>query len=449
MKNYDTEDMIYALATAWNKSALAIVRVSGKGCIELLSGYFKCRKSLDSYKTNSVIFGHLYSEDGRLIDDCMISVFRNGHGFTGEDALEISCHGGLETVKAVLEHLHGLGMRQAKGGEFTLRAFLHGKMDLTQAEAVNELVNSRGSTSRTMALTRLNGALFRRISEIKDVVSDIMSIVEVQLDYAEDEISEDLTFPVDKLETAVNMISGISATYNTGRLYSQGAKVVLAGASNAGKSSLFNFFLKEERAIVSDIEGTTRDYLEASCTINGIPVRLFDTAGFRDSNDVLEEEGIRRSRNLVDDADLIIYLIDATEPNIDSKIIEDPRCITVLNKVDITDCENTNYNNYMKISVKEGTGFNALCKMIEEKLKKDNEVTSESNLVIESERQRLDLERAVVALKDAKEHLDSGLPLDIVTMDIQEALEALGEITGEVTTDDILDRIFSNFCVGK
>lgn len=446
MKYYNTDDVIYALATAWNKSALAVVRVSGAGCVAMLAPSFKCKDGLNSVNSNCVVFGHLRDSQNKPIDDCMVSVFKDGHGFTGEESLEISCHGGLETIKAILTHLQSIGMREAKRGEFTLRAFLHNKVDLTRAEAVNELINSRGNTGRALALSRLNGALYKKIVEIKNTVTDIMSTVEVQLDYAEDEISEDLDFPVNKLHEAVRMINTIGSTYNTGRLYSQGAKIVLAGSSNAGKSSLFNLFLKEERAIVSDIKGTTRDFIEASCNIEGIPVRLFDTAGFRESSDILEEEGIRRSHSLLEDADLIVYLVDATEPEIDENIVRDERCISVVNKVDASSYK---HEGFLKLSVVNGEGFAELCSAISEKLKSDIEINGESDLVIENERQKKDLDRAAKALNDAEEHVKMELPLDIVTLDIQEALEALGEITGEVTTDDILDRIFENFCVGK
>ena len=340
-----------------------------------------------------------------------------------------------------------LGFRQALAGEFTLRAFMHGKMDLTMAEAVNELINARGKSGQKMALNRLNGALFRRIDEIKAIVLDIMSIVEVQLDYSEGEIGEDLEFPMDKLDEAVSALRGIRDTYGTGRLFSQGARVVLAGPSNAGKSSLFNLFLKEERSIVSSTMGTTRDYIEAMCTIEGIPVRLYDTAGFRSlSESEIEEEGIRRSRSLMDAADVIIYMADATEATPDDPILSDPRCIAVLNKTDLL---NVRRDGFINLSVTTGEGFAALCRALVSKLASDIAMPDDSALVIENERQKSDLQRAEKALLGAKSAAENDLPLDIVSMDIQEALQALGELTGEVTTDDILDRIFGSFCVGK
>ena len=441
MEVFDVNDIIYALATPWAKGAIAVVRVSGEGCISIVSKHFKSRKKLEDVPSFTAVYGELSD-----IDRCIITVFRNGHGYTGQESLEISCHGGLETIKATLELMSALGFRQAKGGEFTLRAFVNGKMDLTRAEAVNELINSRGKTGAMLALNRLNGALWNRINEIKDILTGILATVEVQLDYAEDEIDQDLTFPREKLDTALKLIRQISMSYSTGRLYSQGAVVVLAGSTNAGKSSLFNLFLKQERAIVSSTAGTTRDFIESSCEIDGIPVRLYDTAGLRESSDGIEQEGINRSRALLESADLIIYLVDASEPVTDKAIMSDPRTICVVNKTDIA---KPVIENCLYLSVKTQEGFNNLCNAISAYLKKDLPEADTSSMVIENKRQKEDLERAVAALETVEDNLENDIPLDIVTMGLQEAMEALGEITGEVTTDDILDRIFADFCVGK
>ncbi len=449
MNRYNTEDCIFALATAWAKSAIAVVRVSGKLCLQTLSRAVGGKVDILNRPTNSAIYCRLTSpSDGHVVDDVVITVYRDGHGYTGEEAAEISCHGGLAVVRSVLGLMSELGFRQALPGEFSLRAFLHGKMDLTRAEAVNELINAQGDTGRALALSRLNGALFRKISQIKETIVQIMGIVEVQLDYSEDEIGEDLTFPMGKLESAIRDIGTIRDSYSTGRLYSQGAKVVLAGPSNAGKSSLFNLFLKEERSIVSPLKGTTRDYIEALCTIGGIPVRLYDTAGFRSlSDNDVEEEGIRRSHSLVDGADIIVYMVDSTDlDSMEMSVVSDPRCIAVLNKADLKDVE---IPHFLKLSVSTGQGFSELCAKIVEKLTTEISPADESALVIENYRQRANLERAASSLSAARLAVKEDLPLDIVSMDIQEALQALGELTGEVTTADILDGIFGSFCVGK
>lgn len=477
VRSYDTNDMIYALATAWGKSAIAVVRVSGQGCIKALSQAFSFPKKLQNANSNTVVYGHLIdTKKGLNVDDVVVTVYRDGHGYTGEEALEISCHGGLQVVKAVLEIMPTLGFRQAVAGEFTLRAFLHGKMDLTQAEAVKELIDSRGRTGQTMALNRLNGSLFNAIERIKDILLGVMSTIEVQLDYSEDEIGEDLSFPFEKLQKAIDDVKKIKGTFATGKLYSQGAKVVLAGPSNAGKSSLFNYFLKEERSIVSSVKGTTRDFIEADCSLNGIPIKLYDTAGFREFDDIgitseiehdsaaesqndIEAEGMRRSMSLLDKADIIVYMIDAS--NFDtaktSKILDDMRCIIVESKIDLckesqegflSERRDEEYKS-IGLSVVTGEGFDVLCSEITRRLTSDVESCGDASLVIESERQCENLARCYESLSAAYLAAKKEFPLDIVSMDIQDALEALGEITGEVTTDDILDRIFGSFCVGK
>ncbi|MCF0238209.1 MAG: 50S ribosome-binding GTPase, partial [Sphaerochaetaceae bacterium] len=290
--------------------------------------------------------------------------------------------------------------------------------------------------------------LFNKILEIKNIVLDIMATVEVQLDYSEDEIGEDLEFPFNKLQLAIDTLKSIATSYETGRLYSQGAKVVLCGPSNAGKSSLFNYFLKEDRSIVSAIPGTTRDFIEAACNVRGIPIRLFDTAGFRgDWDNEIEEEGIKRSVALMEDADLILYLIDGNNPPkvIDKDLIKDSRTIAIVNKSDLCSKE---YEGFINLSVVTGEGFYELCTLMEGLLTKDEPYKNDS-LIIESSRQRVCLKRASESLIRAYEIAYDNLPLDIVTMDLNEGLEALSEITGETTTDDILDSIFGTFCVGK
>ncbi len=510
MKTYNTDDVIYALATPYSRGAIAVIRVSGEGCVGRLSTFFRCGKPLIERKSGSAVFGTLLTvpmpapgesetgtfspkQNGTVIDNCVVTVYRNGHGYTGEEAAELSVHGGLETIGSVLRFLGTIGFRQAERGEFTLRSFLHGKMDLTQAEAVNELINSRGEKARSAALSRLNGALVERIGEIKTRLLDVAGVLEVQLDYSEEEIGESIDFPEAEIHAVVDSIRKIADTYSTGRLYNEGAKIVLAGAPNAGKSSLFNLFLKEDRSIVSSLKGTTRDYIESDCSVGGFPVRLFDTAGLRESENEIEEEGVRRSYSLLDGADLILFLVDAADPVLDEGILEDERCIPVLNKVDLIhsigdsgpgseqaslvevgglldlNCFESsqdagaslggssfekNIRNFLQrgffaISAETGEGFTALCKEIESRLGKTSTEMTEETIVIESGRQRDCLSRACGSLEAALEHYAMSLPVDIISIDVQEALLALGELTGEVAPDDILDNIFGSFCVGK
>jgi tRNA modification GTPase len=454
MNSYDTDDMIFALATPWGKSAIAVVRASGAGCIKAMEKVFSAYKKLEKCSSNYAVYGHLKDLEGKPIDDVVITVYKDGHGYTGEESLEISCHGGLQVIRAILELLPNLGFRKALAGEFTLRAFLHSKMDLTRAEAVEELIDAQGRTGQIMALNRLSGLLFKRISEIKDILLSIMSTIEVQLDYSEDEIGENLDFPIDDLNKALDALTKIRLSYNAGKLFSQGARVVLAGPSNAGKSSLFNFFLKEDRSIVSETKGTTRDFIEAQCTIDGIPVRLYDTAGFRSASqtniDEVELEGMKRSRSLLDAANVIVYMKEAgaQADSEDFEILKDCRTIVVESKHDL-DPQRKSPEGVISLSTVTGEGFETLCKRIVNLLMADIPQTGDDSLVIQSDRQKENLQRCIESLEAARMALSVDLPLDIISMDIQEALEALGELTGEVTTDDILDRIFGSFCVGK
>lgn len=452
MNSYNTDDIIFALATPWGKSAIAVVRVSGIGCIKAIFPVFSAHNKLEKCSSNTAVFGHLKDLNGDAIDDIVITVYKGGHGYTGEESLELSCHGGLQVIKAVLALMSKLGFRKALPGEFTLRAFLHEKMDLTRAEAVEELIDSQGRTGQIMALNRLNGSLFNRIVQIKDILLSIMSTVEVQLDYSEDEIGENLDFPIDELNSAIEALNKISLSYNAGRLYSQGARVVLAGPSNAGKSSLFNFFLKEDRSIVSATKGTTRDFIEAQCVIDSIPIRLYDTAGFRDASQVniddVELEGMKRSKSLLDVADVIVYMNEIGSELPSDDLLSDLRCIVVESKHDLNPSKVAT-DGVIQLSCVTGEGFDALCSRIVELITQDIHQTADDALVIQSQRQKENLERCIESLNAAKMALSMDLPLDIISMDIQEALEALGELTGEVTTDDILDKIFGSFCVGK
>lgn len=443
MNSYCTDDIIFALATPWAKGAIAVIRVSGQGC---LAEFQPCFSSNLDVKTNTAVYGFI--RDGEEdIDEVLITVFREGHGYTGQESFEINCHGGLETVKQILSLLQRTGFRSALGGEFTLRAFINGRMDLTRSEAVNELINASSNRARAMALSRLEGSLEKRIKEVRAFLLEIMGKIEVQLDYAEDEVDENLDLPVEEIAQKTAWLEKLSQTYRTGKLYSEGAKIVLCGAVNAGKSSLFNLFLKEDRSIVSPIEGTTRDFIESSCNLDGIPVRLFDTAGLRHSSDLIEAEGIKRTQALLQSADILLYLVDATEDTeLDEDIVKDSRCIKVLNKSDLISRE---LEGFVKISAKTGEGFANLCSLITKKLTSNLELGDEQEVVIESLRQKVLLDSAVEWLEKVIQDILEGLVLDITAADLNNALDSLGQLVGEVTSEEILDNIFSRFCVGK
>ncbi len=442
MKEYVTDDIIYALATAWSQSALAVIRVSGEGCKALLSTRFSRPKALKEAKNATLVHGYLHDSKGNNIDEVVAAVYNEGHGYTLEESIEFSCHGSLSVIKEILREFAKLGMRSAEGGEFTFRAFLHGRLDLTQAEAVQELVVSQSDRSRTLALGRLAGSLKDRIASMKQQLMTIMAAVEVQLDYAEDELDE-FVFPREKLVTLIASLKQIADTYQIGKLYKSGARIVLAGSTNAGKSSLFNLLLKQDRSIVSPVKGTTRDYIEADLSIEGIPIRLYDTAGLRESEDSIETEGIKRTERLITEADLVIFLIDSTM--VDHIPQEDDRTIVVYNKSDLGKAP----KGKLAISAQSGEGVDRMLSEIAKRLTSGFIPSSDDLLVIESERQFQLLSAAYEALSRALILADKDIPLDITAVELGEALDSLGQLTGEVTPADILETIFSGFCVGK
>lgn len=451
--SYDTNDIIYALATAWGTAPIAVIRVSGEGCVGSLARAFSRPEALEQGASHTVLHGDLIDPEAKEpVDEVLLTLFRDKRGYTGEESVEISCHGSMAGIETIFSILSALGMRPAAPGEFTFRAFMHGRMDLTRAEAVMEIVSSRSRLAHSLALGRLEGNLFSLIEEIKQQVLHAVGVVEIQLDYAEDEIADDVQFPFTVAEEAKRRVDELLATYQVGKLYGEGARVVLAGATNAGKSTLFNLLLREERSIVSEIHGTTRDFIESRTVLDGIPVLLYDTAGLRDSFDSVEQEGIRRTRKLIEEADLILLMLDGTESYGDSitphePMISDPRCIVVWNKTDLA--TRAPLRGSFPLSAKRGEGFATLRDEMVRRLRKSAERPDGQAVVIESARQREELKRASDALDRAINLAREELPLDIVAVELGEALHALGSLTGEVASADILEQIFSRFCVGK
>lgn len=432
METYRTDDIIYALATGWVRSALAIIRISGKGCIDRFAPAFSPKEKLRRAPSGSLVYGQV-----KDIDQVVVSVYRDGHGYTGEEALEISCHGSLVGIQKLLSKCAALGFRQAERGEFTYRAFAHGRMDLTQAEAVEELVESMSDKAQSQALERLNGSLKAKLAGVRKRFLEVMAAIEVQLDYSEDEL-EEFVFPKSQLETILQEVERLDATYQVGRLYGEGAKVVLAGQTNVGKSSLFNLLLHEQRAIVSPIPGTTRDWIEERIVIDSIPIRLYDTAGLRESGDLVESEGINRTRKLLSEADLVVYLHEGE----DGQKPEGEHVLSVWTKNDLAPHAG------LAISTKTGEGIKELLSAIASRLRA-HLPQSEGDVVVQSKRQHALLGEIMKDIASALSLEAQGLPLDIVSSVLQEALGALGEITGEVSSAEILDAIFSGFCVGK
>lgn len=431
---YSLSSPIYALATPYSQSALAIVRCSGEGVIGLFNPYFS--SDLERKKSGEFSSGMIFDRDGNKLDEAVVLVYREGHGYTLEEALEIIIHGSLTSIKRLSLLLESIGFRLSERGEFTYRAFMHGRIDLTQAEAVEEVVKSKSTRGEITALDRLEGSLKRALDDIKDDLVDIIASLEVYLDYGEDEIMEDFVFPLDRANALLDKIGSICSTYKATRIYSDGAVVVITGDVNAGKSSLFNRILRENRSIVSEVEGTTRDYIEEDILIHDLPVKLYDTAGIRESDSAVESEGIKRSKELLDKADLIIEVVDGySEESCDSRVIRSH------SKSDLYGERGS-----FSFSSLTGEGIDEILSEIERRLSLSDR-SDESVPRIESERQRDALKGAINDINDAIENRD--MSVDIISLYFQSALEKIKSITGEVYTDEILDRLFSSFCLGK
>ena len=476
LNQYTPEEPISSIATALAPAALGIVRVSGKGCIELVSKVFSRPKALLEAAGNTIVYGWILdgpstSSGTPAIDEVMCAVYRAPKSYTGEDMVEIFCHGGPAVVTAIQKLMLKSGFRQADRGEYTFRAYINGKTDLTKAEAVREIIESHTDDSRSHAAGRLAGTLYQEIDSVKKLIVDTIASIEVEIEYPEDEENFSDTFDCTNLEQAVQRLQSLVDSWKGEKLYQDGARVVLAGRTNAGKSSLFNAILKEERAIVSDIEGTTRDWLESWAGINGIPVRLFDTAGLRATQDVIEAKGVEISRSLVQDADVVLYLIDsAAGMNEEDKEFID-NCtvplIVVWNKCDrdspvkpgndmvgqgndknLSLSGLTRQPLTCRISAKTGQGLAELFTQIEALLTRGID-TERTQAGLGSSRQKDAVCEALERTRHALEVAKQDYSLDAVVQDLEDAIDSLGEVTGAVTPDDVLGTIFANFCVGK
>ena len=481
---YTPEEPISSIATALAPAALGIIRVSGKNCIELVSKVFSRPKALLEAAGNTLVYGWIL--DKQKIDEVMLAVYRAPKSFTGEDMVEIFCHGGPAVVTAIQNLMLKIGFRQANRGEYTFRAYINGKTDLTKAEAIKEIIDSHTDVSRSHAAGRLSGSLYKEIDSIKKLIVDTLAAIEVEIEYPEDEETIADSFDRADIEEAISRLQSLVDSWKSEKLYQDGARVVLAGRTNAGKSSLFNAILKEERAIVSDIEGTTRDWLESWASINGIPVRLFDTAGLRQTDDVIEAKGVEISRSLAQDADVVLYLVDGTGGlnEEDKAFIENCRepLVVVFTKCDLPVEEKgsgvkgiaqaagqtlTSVNSAcassfagktgdmlsappleVKISSKTGVGMAELYAQIT-KILTSGTTTEREQAGLGSARQKEAVAEALECTKHALVSADDNYTLDAVVQDLEDTLDALGEVTGDVTPDDVLGSIFANFCVGK
>ncbi|MCL2043237.1 MAG: tRNA uridine-5-carboxymethylaminomethyl(34) synthesis GTPase MnmE [Treponema sp.] len=464
MASYGDDDPIAAFATIPGNSALTLIRCSGKGSQECAAAIFSAPRKLLQAAGNTIIRGWIVTPDAaELVDDVLLSVFRAPKSYTGEDSLDISCHGGIAAGGAVMAALRSAGFRDALPGEFTFRAFMNGKIDLTRSESVMELVSAKTDMGRHHAVHRLSGVLEQEINCIKKKLIEVLAAAEIYLDYSEDEISTDndeIAGRLPKRTLALESLARLqvlSQSWQRQQIYQEGILAVIAGRTNAGKSSLFNLLLKEERSIVTDIPGTTRDWIEAWVSIEGIPVRLADTAGLRESADPVEIIGIERSRDLLEAAELILYVVDgeagltAEDRSFIEKMQCNKRLLVLWNKSDIAPLpEDLISGAFLSVSAKTGKGIAELTLAITAAITGEQGAHWQSDAAsVGTARQKNLVDAAILALQEALHLAEREEPLDIIAPMLREAVNSLGEITGEVSTADILEEMFSKFCVGK
>ncbi|WP_022853022.1 tRNA uridine-5-carboxymethylaminomethyl(34) synthesis GTPase MnmE [Thermodesulfatator atlanticus] len=457
------EATIAAIATPVGPGAIGVIKVSGNLCEKIFHRLFKPRKKIKEIQSHRLYYGYIVDpETGATIDEVLITLMRKPHTYTREDVLEIYGHSGYLVLSKILELVLREGARLAEPGEFTRRAFLNGRIDLSQAEALLDLIEARSEKSLKLALNQLKGALSEKLKPVRDALLSALAVVEVAVDFPEEDVEllAHYELAANLENQVISRIQELLKNYHQGRLYREGIAVVIAGRPNVGKSSLLNALLAEERAIVTPVPGTTRDIIEEFINLKGLPIRLIDTAGLRQTQDVVEEIGVKRAREKISQADVVILVVDGARlpEEEDLKIYQEIKTspyIVVVNKIDIAQEETLNEwkkifpeEKTVFISALTGEGLEALTEKVFEVVTGSTEEIVPS--VAPNLRQKMALEAALNALKRAVTNLKQpNVYPELVAVDLREALDHLGEITGETTTEDLLDRIFSNFCIGK
>lgn len=455
-------DTIAAISSAAGNSGIGIIRVSGDEAIEVVDKIFRPankNKKLENVESHTVHYGHIMDGD-KTLDQVLVIVMKNPHSYTGEDTVEIDCHGGMLILKKVLDLVLKNGARTAEPGEFTKRAFLNGRIDLSQAEAVMDLINSKNDFALNSSIEQLKGGVSDAIKDIrKDIIYHI-AFIESALDDPEhislDGYDEEIT---EMLNENINKISKLVNSFDNGRIMKEGIKTVILGKPNAGKSSLLNLMLGEDRAIVTDIEGTTRDTLEENINFNGLSLKIIDTAGIRDTEDLVERIGVNKAKEIAKEGDLIIYVVDGSRELDDNdreiiKLINDKQAIILVNKSDmdtvinIDELKKDSNRDVILFSAKNGEGMDQL----EEEIRNmfySGKVTYNDQVYITNARHKEALENALESLKQVKNSVDAGMPEDFYSIDLMDAYTDLGLIIGESVEDDLVNEIFSKFCMGK
>ena len=458
-------DTIAAIATATGAGGIGIVRMSGDNCFEILKKIFIPKNKdvdIDKVKGYTIKYGYIVNpETKEKIDEVLVSFFRAPRSYTTENMCEINSHGGTLIERKILEQCLLNGANLAEPGEFTKRAFLNGRIDLSQAESVIDLINSKTDKEVSASFEQLQGRLSNEIRSIKDDLLDIMADIEAQIDYPEYDIEETTNEKASKiLNNIKSKLIKLENSFRSGKILKEGVKTVIIGKPNAGKSSLLNTLLDEDRAIVSDIEGTTRDTIEEFVNIEGVPLKIIDTAGIRDTDNCVEKIGVEKAINLIEEADLIIAVFDSSK-KLDKEdfkvldLIKNKKNIILLNKCDLSEF-NTETINYMsnfnktviKASMKTKVGLDKLYKAISDMFN-NNEIELNNGIIITNIRHKNQIHKAIISINEALNCINDNVSLDILAIYIKETLENLGEITGDNVSEDIISKIFSKFCLGK
>ena len=466
--NISPTDTIAAVATPPGEGAIAVIRISGPDALQIGNRIFRGRGPLSDAPGYTLHHGTILNEAGLEVDEVLAAVFRAPRSYTGEDALEISCHGGLFVTNAVLNAALSAGARRAEPGEFTRRAYLNGKMDLSRAEAVAALISSRSDRAHRASLEQLRGRLAGTVEEIRTGLRRLCALLEVDLDFSEEGISLIGKAEIErKIRETKERLELLAETFKTGKIYRDGVSVVIVGPPNAGKSSLFNALLKDSRAIVTPIPGTTRDYLEESLTLKGVLYRITDTAGLRESEDPIESEGIARTMTSVETADIVMFVDEAGHDSVEREVLigslpitGNQQLILVRNKIDLRDGVSERLPQVTQVELRggirtevslsalSGAGVHALAEQLV-CIAGESELSAQETVSVISERHAESLSKGARSLGIALESLISGMTNEFVAFDIRESVSALGEITGEITSEEILNSIFGEFCIGK
>lgn len=454
-------DTIAAISTSMSNSGIGIIRVCGDEAIEIASKIFKSvnGKKLSEVKSHTVHYGYICDGDN-VVDEVLAIVMKKPHSYTKDDTVEINCHGGIVVLNKVLELILKNGARAAEPGEFTKRAFLNGRIDLTQAEAVIDVINAQSQYALNSAVYQLRGNISEIIRDIRDRILNEVAFIETALDDPEHISIENYGYELINITTEIkHKLKKLIDSSDNGRVIAEGVKTVILGKPNAGKSSLLNALLGEERAIVTDIEGTTRDTLEENIKIHGINLKLIDTAGIRETEDKVEKIGVDKAKKSAEDADLIIYVADASRNFDDSdkeilELIKGRKSIILLNKsdleekIDVEEIKKHTDGRIISISAKEKTGIDILEENIKEMFF-EGEIDFNNEVFITNARQKSDIVNAYESIKMVEKSIEDGMPEDFFTIDLMNAYEALGRVVGEAVEEDLVNRIFSKFCMGK